>query len=103
MGGSDFWSNGIYLNVIEHAQNAGDESWNNIVAMNNLVREIILTEKQFVISAIRGNAGAGGVILALAADRVFARNGVVLNPHYKKMGGLYGSEYWTFWREQRTI
>jgi putative two-component system hydrogenase maturation factor HypX/HoxX len=35
-------------------------------------------------------------MLALAADLVFARRGVVLNPHYKGMGGLYGSEYWTY-------
>ncbi len=34
-------------------------------------------------------------MLALAADIVFAREGVVLNPHYKTMG-LYGSEYWTY-------
>ena len=43
-----------------------------------------------------GNAGAGGVFLALAADRVWLRKGVVLNPHYKGMGNLYGSEYWTY-------
>ena len=42
-----------------------------------------------------GNAGAGGVMLALGADRVLARAGVVLNPHYRTMG-LYGSEYWTY-------
>jgi putative two-component system hydrogenase maturation factor HypX/HoxX len=36
------------------------------------------------------------VFLALAADRVLARRGVVLNPHYKGMGNLYGSEYWTY-------
>ena len=24
------------------------------------------------------------------------RSGVVINPHYKNMGNLYGSEYWTF-------
>ena len=34
--------------------------------------------------------------LALAADHVFARDGIVLNPHYKAMGNLYGSEYWTY-------
>ena len=45
---------------------------------------------------MQGNAGAGGVFLALAADRVWARAGVVLNPHYKNMGNLYGSEYWTY-------
>ena len=42
-----------------------------------------------------GNAGAGGVILALAADVVYARHGVVLNPRYQTMH-LYGSEYWTY-------
>jgi putative two-component system protein, hydrogenase maturation factor HypX/HoxX len=31
----------------------------------------------------------------LAADKVYARSGIVLNPHYKRMG-LYGSEYWTY-------
>jgi len=36
------------------------------------------------------------VFLALAADRVLARSGVVLNPHYRNMGNLYGSEYWTY-------
>ena len=49
-----------------------------------------------VVAVIRGNAGAGGVFLALAADRVVARDSVVLNPHYKAMGNLYGSEYWTY-------
>jgi putative two-component system hydrogenase maturation factor HypX/HoxX len=35
------------------------------------------------------------VILALGADTVLARAGVVLNPHYRTMG-LSGSEYWTY-------
>ncbi len=35
-------------------------------------------------------------MMALAADRVFAREGIVLDPHYKGMGGRYGSEYWTY-------
>ena len=51
---------------------------------------------QLTVAALQGNAGAGGVFLALAADRVWARDGVVLNPHYKGMGNLYGSEYWTY-------
>jgi putative two-component system protein, hydrogenase maturation factor HypX/HoxX len=25
-----------------------------------------------------------------------ARDGIVLNPYYQHMGGLYGSEYWTY-------
>jgi putative two-component system hydrogenase maturation factor HypX/HoxX len=45
---------------------------------------------------LQGNAGAGGVFLARAADLVWARSGVILNPHYKDMGNLYGSEYWTY-------
>ena len=49
-----------------------------------------------VIAGLRGNAGAGGAMLPLAADCVYARKGVVLNPHYRAMGGLYGSEYWTY-------
>jgi putative two-component system protein, hydrogenase maturation factor HypX/HoxX len=36
------------------------------------------------------------VPFALAADRVYAREDVVLNPYYRHMGGLYGSEYWTY-------
>ena len=27
---------------------------------------------------------------------IYARSGIVLNPHYRKMGNLYGSEYWTY-------
>ena len=96
MGGRDVWSNGIHLSVIEAAEDCADESWRNINAMNDLVREIILTDSQLVVSALSGNAGAGGVILALGADRVVAHSGVILNPHYRSMGGLYGSEYWTY-------
>src|SRR5215469_9988665 len=96
MGGTDFWANGIHLNVIEAAEDPAHESWRNICAMNDLVRDIITTDSHLVIAALQGNAGAGGVILALAADRVYARKGIVLNPHYKGMGNLYGSEYWTY-------
>jgi putative two-component system hydrogenase maturation factor HypX/HoxX len=48
MGGADFWSNGIHLNVIEASN----------------------------------NPAAGGVFLALAADRVVALDRIVLNPRY---------------------
>jgi putative two-component system hydrogenase maturation factor HypX/HoxX len=95
-GGPDFWSNGIHLNLIEAAAHPAEESWRNINAIDDLVREIVLTDHQMTIAALQGNAGAGGVFLALAADRVFARDGVILNPHYKGMGNLYGSEYWTY-------
>jgi putative two-component system hydrogenase maturation factor HypX/HoxX len=96
MGGSEYWSNGIHLNRIEAAESPADESWENINAMNDLAEEIINTSSQLIISALQGNAGAGGVFLARAADEVWARNTVILNPHYKDMGNLYGSEYWTY-------
>ena len=96
LGGADFWSNGIHLNCIEAAASPADESWRNINAMNDLTRAIATTTTQLTIAALQGNAGAGGVFLSLAADHVHAREGVVFNPHYKGMGNLYGSEYWTY-------
>ncbi len=96
MGGPDFWSNGIHLNLIEASAHPAEESWRNINAIDDLVREIIVASAQITVAAMQGNAGAGGAFLALAADRVYARDGVILNPHYKGMGNLYGSEYWTY-------
>ena len=96
MGGSDFFSNGIHLNVIEAADDPAAESWSNLRAIDDLVREIIETDSHVVLSALGGDAAAGGVPFALAADHVVAREDVVLNPYYQHMGGLYGSEYWTY-------
>lgn len=96
MGGSDFWCNGIHLNHIENATSPADESWRNINAMNNLVQTIITNNRQLTIAALQGNAGAGGVFLSLAADYIYTRASIILNPHYKSMGNLYGSEYWTY-------
>ncbi|HET9576554.1 MAG TPA: hydrogenase maturation protein [Usitatibacter sp.] len=95
-GGADFWSNGIHLNVIEAAASPADESWRNINAMDDLCLAILGCTTHLTIAALRGNAGAGGVFLALAADRVVVRDGVILNAHYKGMGNLYDSEYWTY-------
>ena len=96
MGGPDFWSNGMNLNTIEAAKSPADESWRNINAINDLAQDIITTDSHYVVAVLQGNAGAGGLFLALAADEVWARGGVVLNPHYKDMGNLYGSEYWSY-------
>ena len=95
-GGRDFWSNGIHLNTIEAAASPADESWANINAMNDVCLALLTFTDRLTIAALRGNAGAGGCFLALAADRVWARDGVILNPHYKNMGNLYGSEYWSY-------
>jgi len=101
MGGNDFFSNGIHLNVIEHSESAADESWCNINAMNDICHAIINTTNKLTVAAINGNAGAGGVFLALSCDLVAANEEVVLNPHYKSMGNLYGSEYWTYTLPER--
>ncbi len=102
MGGEDFWSNGIHLNLIEAADSPADESWNNIQAMDDLAEAIIRTTSHFTVAALAGNAGAGGAFLALTADLVWARPGIVLNPHYKNMGNLYGSELWSYTLPKRT-
>ena len=96
LGGDDYFSNGIHLNEIETADDPAEESWRNLNAIDDLVKDIVETESHLVISALAGDAGAGGVPLALAADYVLAREDIVLNPYYQHMGGLYGSEYWTY-------
>ena len=96
MGGTDFWSNGIHLNHIENADSPAEESWRNINAMNDLAHAILTTHNQLTIAVLQGNAGAGGVFLSLTADYIYAHESVILNPHYKSMGNLYGSEYWTY-------
>jgi len=96
MGGTDFFSNGIHLNVIEAADDPAEESWRNLHAINDVVRDVVETGSHLVISALSGDAAAGGVPFAAAADRVVAREDVVLNPYYRHMGGLFGSEYWTY-------
>ncbi|WP_282410661.1 hydrogenase maturation protein [Pseudomonas sp. PS02303] len=93
-GGRGSFSNGVHLNVIQAAEAPGLEAWANIQAIDDVCEEMF-SARQLVVSGLTGSAGAGGVMLALAADIVFARADIVLNPHYKTMG-LYGSEYWTY-------
>jgi len=100
-GGSEFFSNGIHLHHIESASareddSAAEASWRNIQAIDDVVLEILTLTDRLTVAALRGNAGAGGCFVALAADHVWAHGDVVLNPHYKNMGNLYGSEYWTY-------
>ncbi|AUH52662.1 formyl transferase [Chromobacterium sp. ATCC 53434] len=92
--GRGSFCNGVHLNVIQAAADPGAEAWRNIQAIDDVCLEI-LTAPQLTVAGVAGNAGAGGVMLALAADVVLARQGVVFNPHYQTMG-LYGSEYWTY-------
>ena len=96
IGGREFWSNGIHLCAIEAADSPADESLDNIEAIDDVAEAVLTTTDRLTISALGANAAAGGVFLAMASDIVVARDGIVLNPHYKNMGNLYGSEYWTY-------
>jgi len=95
MGGVDFFSNGIHLNILEDSKKNGEDGWANINAINDLIKSVIFSPNNLMVSFVRKNAGAGGVFLATACDLVFAKDEVVLNPHYKTIG-LSGSEYHTY-------
>ncbi|CAG8456285.1 2025_t:CDS:2 [Gigaspora margarita] len=99
-GSANNWSNGINLNVIQHAINPSTEGWKNIKAINEVVKEIIKFTNIITVAAVQANAGAGSVYLALATDFSFVKPEVVLNPHYKNMG-LYGSELHTYTAPKR--
>lgn len=95
MGGEAFFSNGIHLNILEDSKKVGEDGWSNINAMNDMVRSVLLADDILTVAAVRGGAGAGGLCLGLACDYVVAREGVVLNPHYKTIG-LSGSEFHSY-------
>jgi len=100
-GGAEFFCNGIHLHEIEAAQHApdgsaADASMANIEAIDDVALAILSLTDRWVVAALRGNAGAGGCFLALAADEAWCHAGIVQNPHYKNMGNLHGSEYWTY-------
>lgn len=100
-GGAEFFCNGIHLHEIEATQHdtdgsAADASMAAIEAIDDVALAILSLTDRIVVAALRGNAGAGGCFLALAADQVWCHAGVVQNPHYKNMGNLHGSEYWTY-------
>lgn len=95
VGGIDFFSNGIHLNILEDSKKQGEDGWSNINAMNDLIGSILEADEVVTVASLARNAGAGGVFMALACDYVVAKENVVLNPHYKTLG-LSGSEYHTY-------
>lgn len=95
VGGMDFFSNGIHLNILEDSAKQGEDGWANINAMNDLVHSILYADEVVTIASFGRNAGAGGVFMGLACDYAVGKEGVVLNPHYKTLG-LSGSEYHTY-------
>ena len=95
MGGADFFSNGINLNILEDSQKSGEDGWATINAINDLVASVLYAEEVVTVASVHRNAGAGGVFLATACDYVVASDTTVFNPHYKTIG-LSGSEYHTY-------
>jgi len=95
VGGMDFFSNGIHLNILEDSKKQGEDGWSNINAMNDLIKSILDADEIITIASLAKNAGAGGLFLALACDEVVVHENTVLNPHYKTIG-LSGSEYHTY-------
>ncbi|KAH0346488.1 ClpP/crotonase, partial [Aureobasidium melanogenum] len=95
--GGTYFSNGIHLNVIESSPDPAHESWSNINAINDVILLILhdfAVRGIITVATLRGNAAAGGVALAAAADLVLAGEHVVINPAYRALG-LFGSEYHT--------
>jgi len=97
--GPDVFCNGIHLGEIEAAPDPATTAWDNIRAINGACRALIEIEHQLTIAAYTGSAAAGGVMLALGADVVVGRTGMMLNPYYDI--GLYGSELHTLTMPQR--
>jgi len=95
VGGMDFFSNGIHLNILEDSLKKGEDGWANINAMNDLVSSLLYADDIVTIASFARNAAAGGLFLGLACDFVIAKEGIVLNPHYKTLG-LSGSEYHSY-------
>ena len=95
IGAEEFFSNGIHLNILEDSKKQGEDGWSNINAMNDLVKSIIFADEVITVASLHKNAGAGGVFMALACDKVVASESSVLNPHYRTLG-LSGSEYHTY-------
>ncbi|MFT5644372.1 MAG: hypothetical protein ACI83P_001928 [Janthinobacterium sp.] len=76
-------------------------AWCCILAIDDLVQEIICCAGHLTLSVLRGNAGAGGAFLALVRALVWLHDNRALNAHYKNMGNLHGSEYSTYLLPQR--
>lgn len=92
-GGREHFASGIHLDRIEAADDPAAETWRNVDALNDLVLDVLTTPTHLIVAALRGPATAGGLMLALAADRVLARHGVLLNPRGPGLGGLQVAAY----------
>ncbi|MFD6356708.1 enoyl-CoA hydratase-related protein [Nocardia tengchongensis] len=97
-----FFSNGLHLGQIQLAADPATEAYTNLVAINMVVRELLTTcdphgqtaAGQVAVVAAGGSAGAGGAVLAMAADHLIATERAMFTTSYRRMG-LTGSEFHT--------
>ena len=59
--------------MIEAAEDPVEESWSNINAIDDVIKSFVTLESKVIVSALQSGAGAGGVMMAAAADLVWAR------------------------------
>ena len=50
VGGMDFFSNGIHLNILEDSQKQGEDGWAKINAINDLIKSIIFADEIVTIA-----------------------------------------------------
>jgi putative two-component system hydrogenase maturation factor HypX/HoxX len=95
MGGSASFCTGYNLHAIHSAGVPAAEAWANISALTDITQRLLHCKDKITISAIQGDAAAGGLMTALACDKVWTHDEALLNPHYGSVG-LHGSEHWTY-------
>ena len=87
---------------IKAAENPTEESWSNINAIDDVILEFSKITDKCIVTSLARNAGAGGVMMGLAADLVLSNKEIILNPAYSGMS-LFGSEYWTYFFPERAL
>lgn len=95
MGGPDAFGLGMDYTMIEAADDPVAESRRSADALNEAVRCLMGMTDKLTVAVLQGTAAGGGLMLALAADIVYAHRGVIVSPHFSALG-LYGSAYWTY-------
>jgi hypothetical protein len=85
-GGPEFWCNGIDLATIEAADSPAEESLAAIEAIDDVCLALLETTGSWTMAAMAGNAGAGGVFMALAADRGRGAGGHGAQPALQEHG-----------------
>ncbi|MGV9836503.1 enoyl-CoA hydratase-related protein [Nocardia niigatensis] len=93
-GRGNMWCTGLHLGAIEISADSANSAWQNVAAINQVARAIVLCPK-VVIASVDRDLGAGGAALAAAADYVVSAPEVTWNMHYATMG-LTGFELHTY-------